>query len=192
MKLLRYGPVGQENPGLLDADGNIRDLSGHISDLGPDSLDEKNLPRIATIDVNALPKVGGSPRLGVPVAGSRKFIAIGSNYRDHGAVIGRRATHVVEAQSLQFVAGFVVVDDLSERNFQNERNGTWDKGKGCDTFGPVGPWLVTKDEIADVQNLDMWLNVNGKRMQTGTTRTMVFGVAHPTKSSETRMPYRKT
>jgi 2,4-didehydro-3-deoxy-L-rhamnonate hydrolase len=222
MKLLRYGPVGQEKPGLLDTDGNIRDLSPHITDLTADLLDGPNLASIAAIDVNTLPKVDGSPRLGVPVAGSRKFIAIGLNYRDHaiesnlpipsepviftkaisclqgpnddvrkprgstkmdweveiGVVIGRRASYVDEAQSLDYVAGYVAVDDLSERNFQNERSGTWDKGKGCDTFGPVGPWIVTKDEVADVQNLDMWLNVNGKRMQTGNTRTMIFSVAH--------------
>jgi 2,4-diketo-3-deoxy-L-fuconate hydrolase len=222
MKLLRYGPVGQEKPGLLDADGNIRDLSLHITDLTPDLLDRPGLAQLATIDVNTLPKIAGSPRVGVPVAGSRKFIAIGLNYRDHaiesnlpipsepvifmkaisclqgpndnvrkprgstkmdwevelGVVIGRRASYVDEAQSLEYVAGYVVVDDLSERNFQNERNGTWDKGKGCDTFGPVGPWLATKDTIADVQDLDMWLDVNGQRMQTGNTRTMIFGVAY--------------
>jgi 2-keto-4-pentenoate hydratase/2-oxohepta-3-ene-1,7-dioic acid hydratase in catechol pathway len=222
MKLLRYGPVGQERPGLVDANGNIRDLSLHVRDLTPDLLDRAGLAGIAAIDANTLPRINGSPRLGVPIAGTRKFIAIGLNYRDHaiesnlsipsepviftkaisclqgpndevrkprgstkmdwevelGVVIGRRASYVDEAQSFEFVAGYVVVDDLSERGFQNERNGTWDKGKGCDTFGPVGPWLVTKDEIADVQDLDMWLDVNGKRMQTGNTRTMIFGVAH--------------
>lgn len=217
MKLLRYGPEGREKPGLLGADGSIRDLSAHVANITPDLLDDNGLVRLAAIDPNALPKVMGDPRYGVPVKGSRKFIAIGLNYADHaiesnlsiptepiiftkaisclngpndmvrkprgstkmdwevelGVVIGHRASYVDEAQALDFVAGYVVVDDLSERNFQNERGGTWDKGKGCDTFGPVGPWLVTKDEVGDVQNLGMWLDVNGKRMQTGNTRTMI-------------------
>lgn len=222
MKLLRYGPMGQEKPGLLDAQGKIRDLSGHIADLTSDLLDPKSLARLAAIDPVTLPIVDGSPRLGVPVAGSRQFIAIGLNYSDHaaesnlpvpnepivfmkaisclqganddvrkprgstrmdwevelGVIIGQRASYVDEADALDYVAGYAVIDDLSERAFQYERSGTWDKGKGCATFGPVGPWLVTKDEVGDVQNLEMWLTVNGKRMQTGNTRTMIFNVAH--------------
>lgn len=221
MKLLRYGPLGNEKPGVLDAEGAIRDLSAHIADITPDLLDNDGLQRIAALDMRALPLVQRTPRLGVPLAGTRKFIAIGLNFTDHaiesnlpvpsepivftkaitclqgpndivkkprgstkmdwevelGVVIGRRASYVEEGKALDFVAGYVVVDDLSERNFQNERGGSWDKGKGCDTFGPVGPWLVTKDEVGDVQNLDMWLDVNGRRMQTGNTRTMIFGVA---------------
>lgn len=222
MKLVRYGPVGQEKPGLVDSTGHLRDLSAHIADLTPDLLEDASLARLAAIDPATLPEVNNTARLGVPLAGSRQFIAIGLNYRDHalesnlpipsepvifmkaisclqgpddevrkprgaskmdwevelGVIIGRRASYVDEARSLDYVAGYVIVDDLSERAFQNERNGTWDKGKGCDTFGPVGPWLLTKDEVPDEQNLNMWLNVNGKRMQTGNTRTMIFPVAY--------------
>lgn len=221
MKLLRYGPVGQEKPGLLDAQGAIRDLSSHIADITPARLDGRELASLKAIDPSSLPIVRDIPRYGVPVNGTRKFIAIGLNFTDHaiesnlpipsepviftkaisclqgpddavrkpknstkmdwevelGVVIGRRATYVAESRSLDYVAGYVVVDDLSERSFQLERGGTWDKGKGCDTFGPVGPWLVTPDEVGDVQNLDMWLNVNGERRQSGNTRTMIFGVA---------------
>jgi len=222
MKLLRYGPKGQEKPGLMDGEGNIRDLSEHIADITPDLLDTDGLARIAAFDVKALPIVPGSPRYGLPFTGTRQFIAIGLNFTDHaheanmaipaepimftkavscmqgcndflrkprgstrmdweielGVVIGRRASYVEEAEALQYVAGYVVVDDVSERQFQLERLGSWDKGKGCDTFGPVGPWLVTQDEVGEVHNLDMWLDVNGKRMQTGNTRTMIFSVAH--------------
>ena len=221
MKLLRYGPAGREKPGLLDAAGVIRDLSGYISDLTPEQLDDAGLARLAALDPLSLPKVAGTPRYGVPISGTRKFIAIGLNFTDHaleahqpipsepiiftkaisclqgandavrkpknslkmdwevelGVVIGRRASYVEELRALDHVAGYIVVDDLSERHFQLERGGTWDKGKGCDTFGPVGPWLVTKDEVGDVQNLDMWLEVNGQRRQSGNTRTMIFGVA---------------
>ena len=216
MKLLRYGPRGAEKPGLLDADGRIRDLSGVIADLTVEAIEQ-----VKGIDPASLPLVEGSPRLGVPVAGTRKFLAIGLNYADHaaesglqippepvfftkavsclqgpddtvviprgstktdwevelGVVIGRRASYVEEADALAHVAGYCVVNDLSERDFQLNRSGTWDKGKGCDTFGPVGPWLVTPDEVGDPQDLAMWLEVNGRRVQDGSTRTMAFGVA---------------
>lgn len=222
MKLLRYGPAGREQPGILDANGKLRSFAGHMADIGPDQLSPQSLRSLAAIDPASLPLVQGSPRLGVPIAGTRKFIAIGLNYADHaaetgqppprepvvfmkaitclqgpndavmiprdsrktdwevelGIVIGTRAQYVEESAALGHVAGYVVVNDVSEREFQLERSGTWDKGKGCDTFGPVGPWLVTPDELADVQNLAMWLEVNGERMQTGNTRTMIFGVAH--------------
>ncbi len=221
MKLLRYGPAGQEKPGLLDAEGRIRDLSGHVRDLGPDALSPEALARLAALDPASLPVVDGSPRLGTPVANVAKFIAIGLNFADHaaesnlpipkepivfmkaitslsgpddpvmlpkdsvkgdwevelGIVIGTRASYVEEAQALDFVAGYCLVNDVSEREYQIERGGTWDKGKGCDTFGPVGPWLVTSDEVGDPQSLDMWLDLNGKRMQTGNTRTMIFTCA---------------
>jgi 2-keto-4-pentenoate hydratase/2-oxohepta-3-ene-1,7-dioic acid hydratase in catechol pathway len=221
MKLLRYGPAGQEKPGLLDADGAIRDLSGHVADIGPAELSPEGLARLAAIDPASLPKVEGPVRYGVPFAGSRKFIAIGLNFADHaaesnlpiptepvvftkaitclqgpndpvtiprgstktdwevelGVVIGTRASYVEEADALDYVAGYAVINDISEREYQMERGGTWDKGKGCDTFGPVGPWLVTRDEVGDVQALDMWLDLNGQRMQTGNTKTMIFGVA---------------
>ena len=221
MKLLRYGPAGQERPGLLDGEGRIRDLSGHVPDISPECLTSAGLAALAALDSQSLPPVDGTPRLGVPVAGVGKFIAIGLNYADHaeesnlpvpqepvvftkatssltgpndvvmlprdsvksdwevelGIVIGRPASYVEEAEALDHVAGYCVVNDVSEREYQIERGGTWDKGKGCDTFGPVGPWLVTKDEVPDPQGLGMWLDVNGQRMQTGNTRTMIFGVA---------------
>lgn len=221
MKLLRYGPPGRELPGLLDAAGRIRSLEGRVPDIGPGELAPQALASLAAIDPASLPLIETSPRLGVPVAGVRKLVAIGLNYADHaaetnqpvpsepivflkaisclsgpydeviipqgsrktdwevelGAVIGTRARCVAEADALAHVAGYVVVNDVSEREFQLERGGTWDKGKGCDTFGPVGPWLVTRDEIADAQSLGLWLDVNGRRMQTGNTRTMIFGVA---------------
>ena len=221
MKLLRYGPAGHEQPGLLDAHGRIRSLAGSIADLTPQHLSPAGLKRLAAIDPASLPAATGNPRLGVPFAGTRKFIAIGLNYADHaaesnlpiplepvvfskavsclqgpnddvmiprgskktdwevelGVVIGTTARYVEERDALEYVAGYCVINDLSEREYQLERGGTWDKGKGCDTFGPVGPWLVTRDEVGDVQSLDMWLDVNGERMQTGNTRTMVFSVA---------------
>ncbi|HXS28502.1 MAG TPA: fumarylacetoacetate hydrolase family protein [Steroidobacteraceae bacterium] len=221
MKLLRYGPVGMEQPGLIDANGRIRALAIPVSATGRDALAPETLRKLAAIDPVSLPLVEGNPRIGVPVAGTRKFVAIGLNYADHaaetgspipkepvvflkaitclngpyddvvlprdsrkadwevelGVVIGTRARCVDEARALEHVAGYTVVNDVSEREFQLERGGTWDKGKGCDTFGPVGPWLVTREEIPDVQNLGMWLEVNGRRMQTGNTRTMIFGVA---------------
>ena len=221
MKLLRYGPVGQEKPGTLDAEGRIRDLSGIVVDITPDQLWGEGLAALKTIDPETLPLVEGAPRYGVPVNGVRKFVAIGLNFADHaaesnlpipaepvvftkavscltgpndtvviprgsektdwevelGIVIGKRASYVEQADALDHVAGYVLINDVSERAFQTERGGTWDKGKGCDTFGPVGPWIVTTDEVGDVQTLDMWLDLNGKRMQTGNTRTMIFGVA---------------
>ena len=221
MKLLRYGPAGREQPGILDAQGQIRALSGRCADIGPAELSPASLESLAAIDPASLPLVPGRPRLGLPFTGTRKFIAIGLNYADHaaesnlpiptepviftkavsclqgpndpvmlprdskktdwevelGVVIGSIARYVEESEALNYVAGYAVVNDVSERAFQMERGGTWDKGKGCDTFGPVGPWLVTRDEVGDVQKLDMWLDVNGQRMQTGSTRTMIFHVA---------------
>lgn len=221
MKLLRYGPKGQEKPGTLDTEGRIRDLSSHIADITPDQLYGPALEALKAIDPTTLPLVEAQPRYGVPVNGVRKFLAIGLNFADHaaesnlpipaepvlftkavtclngpnddvviprgsektdwevelGIVIGKPASYVTQDQALDHVAGYVLINDVSERAYQTERGGTWDKGKGCDTFGPVGPWLVTTDEVGDVQDLDMWLDVNGKRMQTGNTRTMIFGVA---------------
>jgi 2,4-didehydro-3-deoxy-L-rhamnonate hydrolase len=221
MKLLRYGPAGREQPGILDAQGQIRALAGRYSDIGAEQLAPASLKALAAIDPATLSLVPGSPRLGLPFAGTRKFIAIGLNYADHaaesnmaipaepvvftkavsclqgpndpvmiprdskktdwevelGVVIGTTARYVEESAALEYVAGYVLVNDVSEREYQLERGGTWDKGKGCDTFGPVGPWLVTRDEVGDVQNLAMWLDVNGQRMQTGNTKTMIFGVA---------------
>ena len=221
MKLLRYGPKGQEKPGTLDAEGRIRDLSGVVADITPDQLWGEGLAALKAVDPATLPLVEGAPRYGVPVNGVRKFIAIGLNFADHaaesnlpipaepvvftkavscltgpndtvviprgsektdwevelGIVIGKRASYVEQADALDHVAGYVLINDVSERAFQTERGGTWDKGKGCDTFGPVGPWIVTTDEVGDVQKLDMWLDLNGQRMQTDNTRTMIFGVA---------------
>jgi len=221
MKLLRYGAVGQEKPGLLDADGTIRDLSGVIADLDGAALSPAALKRLAALDPRTLPAVTGTPRYGVPVAKVGKFIAIGLNYSDHakeagmaiptepvvfmkaisclvgpnddvvrpkrstkmdwevelGIVIGAKAQYVPVERALEHVAGYCVVNDVSERNFQIERGGQWDKGKSFDTFGPVGPFLTTADEVGDVHALDMWLDVNGERMQTGNTRTMIFNCA---------------
>ena len=221
MKLCRYGIAGAEKPGLIDADGRIRDLSGHVDDLGPAEIAPAALARLATIDPAGLPLVEDSPRYGVPVTGTTKFIAIGLNYADHaaesnlpipsepvvfnkwvnclqgpndpvviprdskktdwevelGIVIGTRANYVDESEALAHVAGYVVVNDVSERHWQTERGPTWDKGKGFPTFGPVGPWLVTPDEVGDPQALSMWLDVNGKRVQDGSTKTMIFTVA---------------
>lgn len=220
MKLLRYGPKGQEKPGTLDAEGRIRDLSGVIADITPDQLHGPALEALKAIDPTTLPLVEGQPRYGVPVNGVRKFLAIGLNYADHaaesnlpvpaepilftkatscltgpddevmiprgsqksdwevelGVVIGARARYVSVENALDHVAGYVLVNDVSERAFQKEMGTQWDKGKGCDTFGPVGPWLVTSDELGDPQDLDMWLDLNGQRMQTGNTRTMIFDV----------------
>jgi 2-keto-4-pentenoate hydratase/2-oxohepta-3-ene-1,7-dioic acid hydratase in catechol pathway len=222
MKLLRYGPAGQERPGLCDSAGAIRDLSGHVADIGADEISPQGLARLAAIDPASLPLVQGDPRIGAPVAGVRKFLAIGLNFADHaaesnlpipeepvvfmkaisclqgpddpvmiprgsvktdwevelGVVIGKSASYVPKDEALSHVAGYLVVNDVSEREYQTERGGTWDKGKGCDTFGPVGPWLVTADEVGDPQDLGMWLELNGKRMQDGSTRTMIFGIAH--------------
>jgi len=221
MKLLRYGPKGAEKPGLLDADGAIRDLSGHVADITGAQLSPASLKALAAIDPKSLPLVEGSPRYGVPVNGVSKFIAVGLNFADHaaesnlpipeepvlftkavscltgpndpvmiprgslktdwevelGVVIGSRASYVTENEALDHVAGYVLINDVSERAFQMERGGTWDKGKGCDTFGPVGPWLVTADEVGDPQNLSMWLDVNGQRKQDGSSRTMIFPIS---------------
>jgi len=221
MKLLRYGEAGAEKPGLLDADGAIRDLSAHVDDIGGGALDPSSLARLAKLDPNSLPAVSGKPRLGACVAGTGKFICIGLNYSDHaaetgaavppepiifmkatsaivgpddtvriprgsektdwevelGVVIGKKAKYVSEADALDYVAGYCVSHDVSERAFQAERQGQWTKGKSCDTFGPIGPWLVTKDEVADPQNLGMWLKVNGQTMQDGSSKTMIYGVA---------------
>jgi 2-keto-4-pentenoate hydratase/2-oxohepta-3-ene-1,7-dioic acid hydratase in catechol pathway len=220
MKLLRYGKAGAEKPGMLDADGKIRDLSGVIADISAATLSPASLRKLAKIDPASLPAVRGKPRLGACVARPLNFVCIGLNYADHaaetgapipkepivflkslgayagpnddvkmpkgskkldyevelGIVIGTTARYVSEADALNHVAGYCVINDVSEREFQSERGGTWDKGKGCDTFGPTGPWMVTKDEIPDPQNLAMWLEVDGKRKQNGNTRTMIFGV----------------
>ncbi|ANY17600.1 fumarylacetoacetate hydrolase family protein [Bordetella pseudohinzii] len=220
MKLVRFGPAGQEKPGLIDAQGVLRDLSGVVPDIGAAQLGRQALASLAAHDPAGLPAVAGEPRMGCPVANVGKFIAIGLNYFDHaaevgapvpkepvifmkatsciqgpddpvmlpegsqkgdwevelGIVIGERARYVEEAAALDYVAGYCVVNDVSEREFQMDRGGTWDKGKGCDTFGPIGPWLVTRDDVPDPQSLDLWLDVNGQRMQTGNTRTMIFGV----------------
>ncbi len=221
MKFLRYGAPGAEKPALVDGDGKIRDLSGHVADLSGAALAPEALAKLGAIDVASLPVVEGSPRLGPCVAGTGKFICIGLNYSDHAAetgatvppepiifmkassaivgpnddvtiprgsektdwevelavVIGRTAKYVTEAEALDYVAGYCVTNDVSERAFQTERSGQWTKGKSCDTFGPMGPWLVTKDEIPDPQNLSMWLKVNGETMQDGSSKTMVYGVA---------------
>ena len=221
MKLLRYGPKGHEKPGLLDAQGQVRDLSGVLADLRADMLTPEGLAPLRALDPASLPLVAEPGRMAPPWSGMGKFICVGLNYADHaaesgmavpaepvlftkhtstvigcndpvvlpkgsvkgdwevelGVVIGRTARYVSEADALGHVAGYCVVNDVSEREYQLERGGTWDKGTGCDTFGPVGPWLVTTDEVADPQQLGMWLDVNGKRFQNGSTRTMVFGVA---------------
>ena len=220
MKFVRFGDRNAEKPGLLDAAGNIRDLSGVVPDLSGAVLTD--LQRLQSIDPESLPLVDGSPRLGACVAGTGKFICIGLNYSDHaeetghavpsepvifmkatsaicgpndpiiiprgsektdwevelGVVIGKPGKYIAEADALQHVAGFCVVNDVSERAFQAEREGQWTKGKSCDNFGQTGPWLVTPDEIADPQNLAMWPEVNGERLQIGSTKTMVYGVVH--------------
>ncbi|MBA1259258.1 ureidoglycolate lyase [Pseudomonas oryzihabitans] len=221
MKLLRYGPQGQEKPGLLDAQGRLRDLSGQVADLAGEALGAESLARLRQLDPDNLPLVDGTPRLGPCVGRVGKFICIGLNYADHaaesgldvpkepvvfnkwtsaicgpndavqiprdstktdwevelGVVIGKAGRYIDEANALDHVAGYCVVNDVSEREWQLERGGTWDKGKGFDTFGPLGPWLVTADEVADPQNLDLWLEVDGHRYQNGNTRTMIFTVA---------------
>ena len=219
MKLLRYGPAGQEKPGLLDDAGVVRDLSAEVTDITGATLSD--MSKLQSLDPTQLPVVTGSPRLGPCVGGVGKFICIGLNYADHaaesgmslpeepvvffkatsaitgpndpvhiprgsvktdwevelGVVIGREAKYVSEADALAHVAGYCVVNDLSERDFQLHRSGQWVKGKSADTFGPLGPWLVTRDEVADPQDLSMYLDVNGQRYQNGSTRTMHFGVA---------------
>jgi 2,4-didehydro-3-deoxy-L-rhamnonate hydrolase len=220
MKLLRYGPAGQERPGMLDGDGRIRDLSRVVPELAGRALLPDSLSRLRQLDASTLPVVDGSPRLGPCVAGVGKFICVGLNYSDHaaesgmavpaepiifmkatscisgpyddvvlprgseksdwevelGVVIGKPAKYVTEREAPAHVAGYCVVNDLSERAFQLEGTGQWVKGKSADTFGPIGPWLVTSDEVEDWQSLDMWLDVDGRRFQQGSTRTMVFGV----------------
>ncbi len=221
MKLLRYGPTGQEKPGLLDGNGAIRDLSGEVGDIAGAALSDDSLARLRAIDPATLPLVEGDPRIGACVGQVGKFICIGLNYADHaaesgmdlpaepviffkatsaiigpndtveiprnsvktdwevelGVVIGKEAKYVSEEDALDHVAGYCVVNDLSERDFQLHRSGQWVKGKSADTFGPIGPWLVTRDEVADPQNLPMYLEVNGHRYQDGSTKTMHFGVA---------------
>ena len=221
MKLVRFGDVGFEKPGLIDAQGGLRDLSAVVPDIGPAQLSAAGLAALHQIRPETLPLVDGTPRLGAPVGNVGKFIAIGLNYADHaaeaglpipqepilfmkatsciqgphdpvmlpkgaekcdwelelGVVIGTLARYVAPEEALSHVAGYCTVNDVSERAFQMERGGTWDKGKGCDTFGPLGPWLVTRDEVPQPQELGMWLDLNGQRMQTGNTRTMIFNVA---------------
>ena len=221
MKLVRYGAIGQERPGLIDKSGQLRDLSAYVKDLDGEAYSPASLAKLAAIDPASLPAVNGKPRLGAPVTGISKFVAIGLNYSDHAketgnqiptepifflkantalsgpndpvekprgstkldweveiaAIIGSTAKYVSESDALNHVAGYCICNDVSERNFQIERLGQWTKGKSHDTFGPVGPWLVTKDEIPDVQKLSMWLDVNGKRRQTGSTATMIFSMA---------------
>jgi len=221
MKLARFGELGRERPGIVDADGHIRDASGVVPDITAETLSREVLSRLGQVDPSSLPAVPAGQRLGPCVGKIRNFIAIGLNYADHAAetgaaipaepiifnkapscivgpndtvilprgshktdwevelaiVIGERASYVGANEAFDFVAGYCVCNDVSEREYQLERGGTWTKGKGCPTFGPLGPWLVTKDEIPDPQNLSMWLDVNGERMQTGSTKTMIFNVA---------------
>ncbi len=220
MKLLRYGPPGQEKPGMLDASGTIRDLSGVVPDIAGEALSPAGLAKLAALDATTLPAVQGSPRIGPPVSGMKNLVCIGLNYADHAAetgapvpkepivflkslgalagpnddvviprgsvktdwecelavIIGTKAKYVTEEKALDHVAGYAVGNDVSEREWQSERGMTWDKGKGFDTFGPLGPWLVTKDEVPDPQNLAMFCDVDGVRQQDGNTRTMIFGV----------------
>ncbi|MEH6737253.1 MAG: fumarylacetoacetate hydrolase family protein [Sulfitobacter sp.] len=226
MRLLRYGAPGAEKPGLLDASGRVRDLSGVVPDISGDTLRPAGLKALHALDPETLPLVQGTPqddlRLGACVGHIGKYVCIGLNYADHaeeagmpipeepiifnkwtsavvgpnddiqvprgsvktdwevelGVVIGEPGSYIDEANAMDHVAGFCVINDVSERDFQLNRAGTWDKGKGCDTFGPTGPWLVTLDEIADMDDLDMWLNVDGKRMQTGSTSTLIFKIPH--------------
>jgi 2,4-didehydro-3-deoxy-L-rhamnonate hydrolase len=222
MKLLRYGPAGQERPGILGADGAIRDLSSVVTDIAGDTLLPESLARLRRLDPNTLPRVAGTPRIGPCVGQVGKFLCIGLNYSDHaaesgmvvpkepivfmkatsaivgpdddvvlprgseksdwevelGVVIGKPAKYVEEADALAHVAGYCVINDLSERAFQLEGTGQWVKGKSADTFGPIGPWLVTRDEVANCGALDLWLEVDGHRYQNGSTRTLVFGVPY--------------
>ena len=219
MKLLRYGIAGQERPGILDAQGNVRDLCSIVSDINGKSLTEESLKKIASVNIESLPVVNDPGRIGPCVSGVGKFICIGLNYADHaaesgldvpsepvvfmkatsaitgpndniikprnstkldwevelGIVIGKHASYVELDKANEYIAGYCVINDVSERNFQLERGGQWDKGKGCDSFGPIGPYLVTRDEVADPLNLHLWLKVNGKTFQNGSTKHMVFG-----------------
>jgi ureidoglycolate lyase len=220
MKLVRYGEAGKEKPGVLDAQGAIRDLSGVVRDIDASTISPEGIARLKGTNVDGLPTVAGSPRLGSPIAQVPKLICIGLNYADHAKesnlpippepvvfmkaisaitgpnddvrlprnskkgdwevelafVIGRKAQSVSEADALNYVAGYLICNDVSEREWQLEHGSQWSKGKSFDTFAPLGPWLVTADEIKDPQNLAMWLDVNGKRKQTGNTSTMIFGV----------------
>jgi 2-keto-4-pentenoate hydratase/2-oxohepta-3-ene-1,7-dioic acid hydratase in catechol pathway len=221
MKLVRYGADGQEKPGMIDADGTLRDLSAHVADITGATLGDDNIAKLRALDPATLPAVKGNPRMGACVGDIGKFMCIGLNYADHaaetgadipehpilfmkansaitgpnddvvmprgstktdwevelGVVIGKAAKYVSEEEALDYVAGYCLCNDVSERHFQTSLTGQWTKGKSCDTFGPTGPWLVTRDEVEDPQKLDMWLDVNGKRMQTGNTKTMIFTVA---------------
>ena len=221
MKLVRYGATGQEKPGMIDADGTLRDLSAHVADITGATLGDDSIAKLRAVDPATLPAVEGNPRIGACVGDIGKFMCIGLNYADHaaetgadipehpilfmkansaitgpnddvvmprgsvktdwevelGVVIGKAAKYVSEEEALDYVAGYCLCNDVSERHFQTSLTGQWTKGKSCDTFGPTGPWLVTRDEVEDPQNLDMWLDVNGKRMQTGNTKTMIFTVA---------------
>jgi 2,4-diketo-3-deoxy-L-fuconate hydrolase len=218
VKFFRHGPAGSEKPGVLDSQGTMRDLSGHIADIDAALLTRGPDLGLGTLDLQSLPEVAAGTRIGPCVGGIGKFVCIGLNYSDHaaetgqevppepvvfmkattaicgpddnvekprgstkldwevelGLVIGKRAKYVSEAEAMDHLFGYCVINDVSERQFQNERHGTWDKGKGCDTFGPIGPWLVTRDEVADPCQLHMWLEVNGKRFQNGSTATMVY------------------
>lgn len=221
MKLVRFGPKGREKPGLIAADGTLRDLSGHVTDIGWNELSAAGQQRLRALNPATLPAVRGKPRYGVPFTGISKIVGIGLNYRAHaleagmpipaepvmfmkattcisgpddpilmpigsskldwevelGIVIGKESRQIAEATALDHVAGYCVFHDVSERAFQLERGGQWDKGKGCDSFGPIGPWLVTKDEVADPQALRLWLDVNGERMQDSSTSDMIFSCA---------------
>lgn len=218
MKLLRFGPIGQEKPGVLDANNRIRDLSGVVADIGGETLSDEGLAKLRALDLESLPLAPEGVRYGACIAGVSKFLCIGLNYADHaaesglpipdepvlfskftsaicgpnddvlkprgstkldwevelGIVIGKTASYIDEADADAHIAGYCTINDVSERAFQIERGGTWDKGKGCNTFGPIGPWLVTRDEIPDPANLKMWLTVNGKTFQDGSTATMIF------------------
>lgn len=222
MKLLRYGNIGNEKPGILDSEGKIRDLSSHITDINGDTISENSLNKIASIDISSLPIIPDGTRLGSCVGSAGKFLCIGLNYSDHaaesglpvpsepilfakatsaivgpndnveiprnssetdwevelGIIIGKKAKYIDKNSAQDYIAGYCVINDVSERAFQIKREGQWTKGKSCDTFGPTGPYLVTKDEVSDVQNLTMFLDVNGKRMQDGSTNTMIFSVNH--------------
>jgi 2-keto-4-pentenoate hydratase/2-oxohepta-3-ene-1,7-dioic acid hydratase in catechol pathway len=221
MKLVRYGATGQEKPGMIDADGTLRDLSAHVADITGATLGDDSIAKLRTLDPTTLPAVQGNPRMGACAGDIGKFMCIGLNYADHaaetgadipehpilfmkansaitgpnddvvmprgstktdwevelGVVIGKAAKYVSEEEALDYVAGYCLCNDVSERHFQTSLTGQWTKGKSCDTFGPTGPWLVTRDEVEDPQNLDMWLDINGERMQTGNTKTMIFTVA---------------
>jgi 2,4-diketo-3-deoxy-L-fuconate hydrolase len=222
MKLVRFGAAGSEKPGLVDQDGKIRDLSGHIADISGETVSPAGLDQLRAVDPSSLPEAPADARIGAPITGMRNFIAVGLNYVDHAKetgspipeepilfnklancivgpdddvimprgskkldweveiafVIGQRAQYVDEADALNYIAGYAVCNDVSERHFQADRGGQWMKGKCFESSGPLGPWLVTPDEVGDLQNLDMWLEVNGKRMQTGNTKTMIFSIAH--------------